>query len=125
MEAAAPATATAAAPAEESSEEDISASAQAKLESLLDRIGEAKKAKEVLGCAEAWAAGMTEGDADTLAVVENLPEHLTKHATIVLKALYDGDILDDDAILAWHAKADQENDAVKAAQAFVDFLQED
>ena len=57
--------------------------------------------------------------------VENLPEHLTKHATIVLKALYDGDILDDDAILAWHAKADQENDAVKAAQAFVDFLQED
>ena len=55
-------------------------------------------------------------------VIVALPEHLTKHATIILKALYDADIVTDDSIMDWHKNADQENAAVQAAQAFVDFL---
>lgn len=96
------------------------------LESLLDEIGESKKSKEVMPKAEAWAEGLDESNsAAALAVIEKLPEHLTKHATIILKALYDADVVSDDDIFAWHAKADQGNAAVAAAQAFVDFLKEE
>ena len=85
------------------------------------------QSKEVLPVAEAWAEELGEGypTHKVFPVIENLPEHLTKHATLILKALYDKDVLSEEAILAWHSEADEENAAVKATQAFVDFLKED
>jgi len=96
------------------------------LDSLLEKIGDSKKSKEVLPKVESWAEELSSdaSKGSLFAVIEKLPENITKHATIVLKALYDKDLVADDDIFAWFDVADQDNAAVAAAKPFVDFLRE-
>jgi len=104
---------------------DVSDESTALLESLLEKIGESKKAKEILPKAEEWAEGLEDPNkAAVLAVIVNLPANLTKHATIILKSLYDGDVVSDEDIFAWYDAADAENASVAAALPFVEFLRE-
>merc|ERR1711988_45178 len=103
----------------------LSSGGEALLEALMEKVGESKKGKEGLLKAEEWAEDLEDANkADCLAVVANLPAQISKHAAIVLKALYDADVVSDEDIFAWFEKADKENACVAATEAFVDFLKE-
>lgn len=95
------------------------------LGALMDKVGESKKGKEVLPKAEEWAEELEDSKpTDCLSVVANLPEQISKHAAIVLKALYDADAVTDEDIFTWFDNADKENACVAATEAFVDFLKD-
>jgi len=108
-----------------SEQEELAAQSQELLESLVDAIGELKKAKEVLPVVEKWTAELDgAAKADLFAVIENLPENVVKHTTLILKSFYDADVVSEEDIFAWFDEADKENAAVANAAAFVDFLRE-
>jgi len=52
----------------------------------------------------------------------NLPDHIAKNSALVLKTMYDEDILEESAIVEWHKSADQSLLAVSKANAFVEWL---
>jgi len=52
----------------------------------------------------------------------NLPDNVAKYSALVLKSMYDQDIVDEPAIVSWFEAADQSNLAVSKAGAFVEWL---
>lgn len=98
------------------------------LRSLLDAIGELKKSKDVSAVVNSWAEGLGGpglAKGAMFSMLESLPEAVAKHATMILKALYDNDILTDDDIFAWHDGCDENKPVTAICQAFVEFLRED
>ena len=59
---------------------------------------------------------------EMLELVAQLPDNAAKHCSLVLKVLYDHDVVDEQTITRWHRSADQTLRAVSKAKAFVDWL---
>jgi len=59
---------------------------------------------------------------EMLELVAQLPDNAAKHCSLVLKVLYDHDVVDEQTITRWHQSADQTLLSVLKAKAFVDWL---
>jgi len=93
---------------------------------FMAEVGVSTKAKQLAPKVESWAEDLPDDvdKAEAMGVILRLPANIAKHAVIVLKALYDNDVVTDEEIFAWYGAADQEHAAVIAAKPFVDFLRE-
>lgn len=116
-------------PAEVEVQDSVTAVSQDRprlLAQLLEQLGECKKKREVLPKAEAWAASLKSDAtvAECLHVVEALPPSLAKHAGILVKSLYDNEVVTEDDITIWYDQVDHNSTFAQAAKAFLDFLQQ-
>jgi len=111
----------------DSADGEAGGEADSLLQSLVAKIGDLKKSKEILPVADAWAdalAGASPATSVVFAMLEQLPENLMKHSTIVLKALYDHEVVSETEIFEWHSTSTC-SEAVSGTDKFIAFLKEE
>lgn len=111
----------------DSADGEAGGEADSLLQSLVAKIGDLKKSKEILPVADAWAdalAGASPATSVIFAMLEQLPENLMKHSTIVLKALYDHEVVSETEIFEWHSTSTC-SEAVSGTDKFIAFLKEE
>jgi len=94
------------------------------LSGFVKAIGEETKAKAIGIQIVEWARSLpTDVTSEQLfAMLEELPQHLTKQAGTVLQVLYDSNLLCEEEMLIWSHQACKGNENVVSAMQFIDFL---
>eukprot|EP00658_Telonema_sp_P-2_P067043 TRINITY_DN55_c0_g2_i12.p1 TRINITY_DN55_c0_g2~~TRINITY_DN55_c0_g2_i12.p1 ORF type:complete len:361 (-),score=173.83 TRINITY_DN55_c0_g2_i12:331-1413(-) len=115
---------------ENSSSDDKAAEDDDDVQGVIDRFnsvfaGMSKQKEIVKGLDE--AAPIVDGlsSEQSLELVTGLSDNVAKYSALVLKMLYEKDLLDEPAILKWHKSADPSVLAVSKATPFVEFLQQE
>ena len=101
----------------------LSTAAQSAKQQLDQAFEGLSKGKQITAAMEALCPLAAElSPVEMLALVAQLPVNAARHCSLVLKVLYDHDVVDEQTITKWHQSADQTLLSVSKAKAFVDWL---
>lgn len=112
-------------PVKEPEESSVDPAVQAVLDEILPIFDGLSKQKDINKGVDKAAPKLLSAKLSAVHNFEllvNLPDNVAKYSALVLKCMYDQDLVDEPAIVAWHKDADPSILAVSKAGAFVEWL---